>query len=87
MDEPFEEVLPFVVPANTWLGRYHWEHLPIGLNLSSNSLNSLVEGALIKRPGLTNFVKIMDNILIYVETLEELVEQLWHSSRFGTRGT
>ena len=76
VDEPLEGLLTFMVQANTSLRRYYWKHLPIGLNFSTDIFSRLVEEALMRQPGLTNFVKIIDDIRIYTETPDELIEQL-----------
>ena len=48
----------------------------MGLSLSSDRFNKLVEDALAKEVSLKNFVKLMDDVLLYGKTLEELLEQL-----------
>ena len=70
VDEESEDLLTFMAPTNTGLGRYSWRRLPMGLSLSSDKFNKLVENALAKEKGLKNFVKLMDDILLYGRTLE-----------------
>ena len=51
----------------------------MGLHLSSDKFNYLVEQALAEDPELTNYCKVMDDLCFYAKTLEQLVDQL---SRF-----
>ena len=41
----------------------------MGLSVSSDRFNNLVEEAMRREPGLVNFIKIMDNVLIFTNTV------------------
>ena len=73
--EESQEILTFMAPTGTEAGRFHWTRLPMGLAISSDRFNNLVEEAMMKEPRL-RFRKIMDDMLLFSETEEELREML-----------
>ena len=73
--EESQELLTFLAPQGTEAGRFRWTRLPMGLAISSDRFNRLVEEAMKKEPRLT-FRKIMDDFLLFAETFEELLEMI-----------
>ena len=59
----FQDILTFMEPSGSGVECFWWTCLPMGLSVSSDNFNDLVERAMKEEAGLTNYAKIMDDIL------------------------
>ena len=69
--EESQGLTTFICPR----GRFVFTRLPMGVNCSSDLFNGTTDKILYNSPGLDNFAKEVDDILLYASTEEGVLDQ------------